>query len=165
MSFWKWFSWDIGPGVGMSGHRLPSLEILISGMQTDFLAAVANVLSNDYVRGVHSSPSCCPHLLFVELWVWPFWGEIWPLAVTLIGTYPVIFMDIEHFVLRPFGDFYSFFLYLKGCIENLPCNWPLQSQLCLQLISAIITPCRFLRATVIDSPAGLVTWRRRKRRC
>ena len=42
-------------------------------------------------------------------------------------------------------------------MENLPYSWPLQSRLCLQLISAIIAPGRFLRAAVIDSPTGLVT--------
>ena len=37
-------------------------------------------------------------------------------------------------------------------MENLPCNCPLQSRLCLQLISAIVAPGRFLRAAVINSP-------------
>ena len=51
LSEW-WFSWDIGPGVGMSDHGLPSLEILFSGMRTNKLSsAVANVHANDHVGG------------------------------------------------------------------------------------------------------------------
>ena len=45
-------------------------------------------------------------------------GEIGSLAVALPGIHPVLFRDIDHLVLWPFGDFYSFCLYFKGCGES-----------------------------------------------
>ena len=54
--------------------------------------------------------------------------------------------------------FYIFFL--KGCEAHFICSsWLLDSRLCLEFISTILAAGLFLRASVIESPTGLMNWR------
>ena len=74
----------------------------------------------------------------------------------LIGL-PAQIKDTEHRSVVEFSfDFFLFFL--KVCEENLPVPAGVSSHLCLQVISAALTPGHVLRAAGIQgTPSSLCT--------
>ena len=53
---------------------------------------------------------------------------------------------------------FPFILFLKGCEENLPVTIDFLKIGFVWKFSAILAPDAFLRATVVNSPRGLVNW-------
>ena len=67
---------------------------------------------------------------------------------------PVIIRNAVHLVLWAFGVLLCFFP-LRVWGKFTCCSWLLESQLCLEFISAILTPGPFLKAAVINRPPDL----------